>query len=1331
MPTAANPDPPVAETSAEGDDILCFPAAMAQEAFYFLERLRPGATPFNIAVRFRIEGEVDLTLIERAMNEIVARHESLRTHFEEEDGELLQVVQPEAHIDFGVVDLSEFEPDEREARLLKCGLREACLPFDLQKAPLIRAVAAVLSRVEHVLHITVHHTVADGWSIGVLTEEITALYDAFKSGEGSPLEPLPIQYADYAVWQRDFISGPDVASQLEYWKNKLKGYAELDLPTDRPRPPVKTWNGDIVSELLPSELTDRLAIIAQKNGATLFHVFMAAFNILLQRYTGSDDLVIGTPVTGRSRPEMEPLIGAFINTVLLRTDLSGDPDFHRVLQRTRDTALEAIAHQDLPFEFLVRELRPERDSSRNPLFQINFTHQKAFIKPTSAGQLKLNGIPSLSPGAIYDIHFFMVERDNVWRASCDFSTDLFDRETAVRLVGHFRTLLQGIAHTPDLPIGRLSMIGGEEWRQIFEWSGRTTPYPRDKALGPLFLETAERYADRPALVQSSRSITYRQLRANAVLVAQKLRDYAVHPGQRVGLAADSSPEMIAGLLGIVLAGAVYVPIDADDPKDRICFLIDDAKVDVVVADAACATACEGMGRNLLVLDPLDVFATPMDFQSPPTRPTDPVYLLYTSGSTGTPKGVVVPHRGVARLVRDTDFMEFRPDEVFLQAAPLGFDASTFEIWGPLLNGGSLVLPPMDSPGLADIAALVRDYKVTTLWLTAGLFQVMVDDHLEDLAGLRHLLAGGDVLPATQVRQVLKRFPGVQLINGYGPTENTTFTACHTVEAADLEKSSIPIGRPIANTFIRILDRDGRTAPIGVHGEIITGGAGLALEYLNNKALTAEKFMMRDGERFYRTGDLGRWRMDGTIEFFGRIDQQVKVRGYRIEPGEVEAVVQSHPAVGQCKVAVRGETVGEKILVAWVKPVSVAKVDVPELKKYLAERLPAHLRPDAIVLLNMMPLTSSGKIDTKALPSPSKAAPVRTEAPQSPTEKHLAIFWQELLGVHSVGRDDDFFNLGGHSLMGLRLFSRIRGTFGLSLPLATLLSAPTIRSLGALIDKELTGEGDGDEEAVIAAVQSRGHLPPFFCVHGGDGGVIFYRNLAEHLSKDRPFLAIEAAALSSSGSIEIDSVENMAVRYLRLIRRRQPYGPYHLGGYSFGGVVAYEMSRILEEEGESVAFLALFDTMSPTVSSSPFNFAERMTKFWQAQGDAPLGTKMKRLGWRYCARLADRIHDKTGLFPTRANTPAEAHTDRRAAQLCDAHLKVMRAYEPMSYKGHLTLFKTPSVDDIFEYPDDYGWAEYVGSMEIVVVPGHHLTLFDPENVGNLGREVRERLEPRDD
>ncbi len=1304
---------------------------MAQEAFYYLERLRPGATPFNIAVRFRVEEKLDLALLERALNEILARHESLRTRFEEDDGKLLQVVQPEARVPFSVVDLSDFSPEVREDRLGQLGLREACTSFDLQRAPLIRAVVATLSPEEHILHLTVHHAVSDGWSIGVLTEEISAIYDAFKRGAKSPLQPLDIQYADYAVWQRDFISGPEVTGQLEYWRKKLRDYVEPDLPTDRPRPPVKKWNGDIVSELLPVELTDRLAAIAQKNGATLYHVFLTVFNILLQRYTGSDDIVIGTPVTGRSRAEMEPLIGAFINTVLLRTDLSGDPDFQRALQRVRDTALEAIAHQDIPFEFLVRDLRPDRDPSRNPLFQINYTHQRDFIKPPAPGQLKLNSMPSVSSGAIYDIHFFTVERKGVWRVSCDFSTDLFDRETAIRMVGHFRTLLEGIAKNPDAHISRLSMIGGDEWRQIFAWSGRATIYPREKTVGSLFLEIAERHADRAALVQGRRSITYRQLHANAIQVAQKLRDYAVHPGQRVGLATDSSLEMIAGLLGIILAGAVYVPVDADYPKDRIRYLVDDANVDVIVTDAACAGAFDGMGRSLLLLEPFDELATPMEFHAPPTRPTDPVYVMYTSGSTGAPKGVVIPHRGVVRLVRDADFMEFAPELVFLQAAPLGFDASTLEIWGPLLNGGLLVLPPMNSPGLADIAGLVRDYKVTTLWLTAGLFQIMVDDHLDDLAGLRHLLAGGDVLPAVQVRRVLDRLPGVQLINGYGPTENTTFTACRIVEADDLDKASIPVGRPIANTFVRILDREGRTAPIGVRGEILAGGDGLALEYLNNKALTAQKFMRRDGERFYRTGDLGRWRSDGTIEFFGRIDQQVKVRGYRIEPAEIEAVLQTHPAVGQCKVAVRGDTAGGKVLVAWVKPISVAKIDAGVLKEYMADKLPAHLRPDAVVLLDEMPLTASGKIDVRALPSPGKRVAANAESPQSPTEKHLAVFWRELLGLESVGRDDDFFNLGGHSLMGLRLFSRIRSMFELSLPLATLLSAPTIRSLAAVIDRELAGGSSGDDEVVIAAVQPKGHLTPFFCVHGGDGGVIFYRNLAEHLAKDRPFMAIEAAALSSDEEINLDSVENMAVRYLRMIKKRQPYGPYFLGGYSFGGVVAYEMARLLENEGEQVSFLALFDTMSPTVSQSPYNFTERMSKFWQAQGDAPISEKLRRLGWRYCERLADRIHDKTGLFATRANFPAEAHADRRAAQLCDAHLKVMRTYRPKPYKGHLTLFKTPSVDDIFEYPDDYGWTQYVGSMEIVVVPGHHLTLFDPENVGTLGREVRERLQISDD
>ncbi|HRJ74066.1 MAG TPA: condensation domain-containing protein, partial [Terrimicrobiaceae bacterium] len=582
MPTAAAHKPDD-EAPAGDSETLAFPAAMSQEAFYYLERLQPETSPFNIAVRFRIDGPIDPRVIEKALQAIIARHESLRTQFEEDGGELLQIVVPAAAFPLRTIDISAQTPAEQEAAAARLGKEEAVRPFVMEQAPLMRAELIRLAPEEHILHITLHHAVSDGWSIGVLIDELAAHYQAILQNVPPSLPPLPIQYPDFAVWQREFLEGPEIARQLAFWKEQLRGHVEPEFPTDRPRPAVKRWNGDIVSELLPVELTDRLRTIAVQNGATLFHVFLTAFKVLLNRYTGSEDIAIGTPIAGRTRAELEPLIGTFINTVILRSDLSGDPDFPTLLQRIRDTALQALSNQDLPFESLVRALRPRRDAGRNPLFQINFTHQRDFVKPVELGQARLTAIPSLPSGAIFDLHFFMVERGDVWRASCDFNTDLFEKATALRFLGHFRTLLESIAAAPQGKVREFPLLPPEESALLLSWSGRTSAYPRESSIGRRFEEIAARHAGRKALACGGSSMTYAELLARSRKLAAALQAHGARPGKSVVLVADSSPEAITAILAIVLSGAAYVPIDPECPPERLAALLRDTAPQVVLA----------------------------------------------------------------------------------------------------------------------------------------------------------------------------------------------------------------------------------------------------------------------------------------------------------------------------------------------------------------------------------------------------------------------------------------------------------------------------------------------------------------------------------------------------------------------------------------------------------------------------------------------------------------------------------------------------------------------------------------------------------------------------
>ncbi len=1348
MPTAAiselmsqAPKPPQTTTTtapaAVVSGMLAFPASIAQQVFWYMELLQGEVAAFNVPLRFSLTGPLDNDLLERALNTIIERHEALRTRFGEDQGELLQIVSPELKLAIPVIDISHLPADRIENEADRLGSIEAGRPFRLATGPMIRAELVRLGPESHILHISIHHALFDGMSMTVLTRELAEIYQAYFDDKPCPLEPLLIQYGDFSVWQKDFLCSPEMAQQLAYWKNRLEGMTELDLPTDFPRPAVKTWKGDIISTLLPKELTDRLHAIATKNGATLFHLQLAAYNILLQRYSGSDDIAVGTPITGRTREEVEPLIGVFINSLILRNDLSGNPDFGKFLRQVRDSSLEALENQDLPFECLVRELRPDRDQSRNPLFQINFNHHRSFARAGSFGGVSLAPIPSRSPGTIFDLHFFMVERKEGWRASCDYSTELFSRASAERMLGHFKRLLEDIAAHPEKPIDELEILTSDERINLLgEWPGNTSSYPRDATIGELFLETARRFPSHVALSSGKRTLTYFQLQAKASQLALRLRERGVVPGSFVAICARPSPEMIVGFIAILLAGACCVPLDPAYPAERFTLLLAESGAEICLATAGCEDCYPLEWQEKLVAIPLTGEATAaVELPEIPLTAEHPAHLLFTSGSTGQPKGVLLPHRGVVRLVRNQSFISITPDDVFLQAAPVSFDASLLEIWGPLLNGGRLILLP-DGPSLAEIAAAVQDHGVTTLWLTSGLFQLMMDENPGSLKGLRYLLTGGDVLSPAHVRLALETLPGTTLINGYGPTENTTFTTCHPITLADLAKPSIPIGKPISNTTVFLLDSRLRPVPVGIPGELFTGGDGLALGYHAAPEFTAAKFINHpDFGRIYLTGDLCRRAQDGTLEFIGRRDQQVKVRGFRIELGEIENILTSHPSVRQAKVAVRGANSDTKRILAWVVTDPEFPVATDELNHFLADRLPVFMRPEAITIIAAFPLNTNGKIQLNALPDPAQRKTNAEETAAAPPvgviEEHLAAIWSELLGVVEINRNDDFFALGGHSLMALRMFSRINREFDQSLPLAALLQHPTIASLATLLAQPVEKTASFNNlkpgrGSVVMLAPGSGE-PPLFCIHGGDGGVLFYRSLAKLMSSELPFYAIESLELGNSGKIEVSSIAETATAYVSKLLAIQAVGPFRLAGYSFGGVVAHEMACQLVALGHPVDFLGMFDTHNPAAHARYYSLLERLNVFWNQNSDVPFWSRVKRLRKRIGTGIRTHRQIKAELRAARHSGPAEAYSDLRRVQVREENWRAMSASQPGLYRGRITLFKTSASSDKVERSPDYGWACIAQEgLDIVSVSGEHLTLFAPENITVLAEALSASL-----
>ncbi|HEV2855404.1 MAG TPA: amino acid adenylation domain-containing protein [Thermoanaerobaculia bacterium] len=1068
------------------------PLSFSQQRLWILDQWEPGNPAYNMFGAFRLEGPLGVAALAASFNEIVRRHEVLRTRFVATGGRPRQVVSPPAPVPLPVVDLSGLEASRSQAEARRLGIGHGFRRFDLAHGPLLRLALLRLAAAEHWMLISFHHIVVDGWSISVFNRELFMTYSALQRGVPPLLPPLSVQYADYALWQREWLQGEVLDAQLAFWKELLSGApSRIDLAFDHPRSSAQAAPVSDAPLRLGKDLSDRLRALALAEGGTLFMVLLAGFSLLLSRHAGVDDVVVGSPVANRNRSEIEGLIGFFVNTLAFRIDLRGNPTGRELLARAKRVISDAYDHQDVPFELLIDALDLERDPSHPPLVQVALSLQNLPSLAAQLAGLRIERVPLGGAAAKFDLLGVLVEEPDGVNGTLEYNRSLFEPDTVSRMAGHFSTLLEGLLSRLDQRISELPLLSAAERQQlIVDWNQTASAFPRDRTVGELFEEQAAKTPDHQAVIFRDQSLTYGELNAEADRLARRLRGLGVGPEVPVGLCADRSLDLIVGLLAIVKAGGAFVPLDPAYPAERLGYMLESSGAPIVLAQNGTLSALPEMsegGARVLVLEELRAEESVDGAEVPALRPLPEnlLYIMYTSGSTGRPKGVAVSHRSAIRLVRGVDYAHFGPGETFLQLVPLSFDPSMFEIWGALLHGARLVLFPKRVPLPEELEETIRDQGVTTLWLTTGLFHQVVDYRIEILRPLRQLLAGGEALSLPHVRRVLETFPHLRLVNGYGPTEVTCFTTCWQAQPLPADAAGVPIGGPIANTRVLVLDPHGQPVPVGVHGELYAGGEGVARCYFGRPDLTAERFVPdplppvgEEGARLYRTGDRVRFQPDGTLDFFGRFDNQVKVRGFRIELGEIEAAIGRHPRVGETVVLVREDTPGHRRIVAYVVPAAplanAPAITAATLKAFVIETLPEYMVPAAWVFLESLPLTPNGKVDRRALPVPGIEREEGAEwiAPRNETEARIAEIWAEILGVDRVGVEDDFFKLGGHSLLATQLMSRVRDTFEIEVSFSRFFKAPTVAGVAAaIIEQRAAQVEESDLLAMLAELKS--------------------------------------------------------------------------------------------------------------------------------------------------------------------------------------------------------------------------------------------------------------------
>lgn len=1310
------------------------PLSTAQQQIWVHSQLASGMPIYNEPMTIRRRGPLDIDVFERCFTEIVRRHETWRTRFDVVDGEPAQIAQPAPErLHFPFIDLRGIPEAAREAEALRLASEEARQPFDLRQAPVWRGTLMRLGEEDYRFYMSVHQIILDGvTAYRVLMPELVALYKAFYAGKPSPLPEPPVQYADFACWQRDTLKQGGLEEQMAYWRRQLGGeLPALQWPNDHPRPAVQTYRGAMQPLDMPGSFVELLKAMCRQEGATLFMTMVAGLAALLHRYTGQEDIAVGTLTAARKRPEIEGLLGYFLNPLVLRTDVSGNPTFRELLARVRETVLGALTHEDVPFPELVKELQPDRDLSRNPLFQIMISLEPSFPGIDSGWDLTQADVTS--GASKLDLYLDLDDRTDGIIGPVTYNPDLFEPDTITRMLGHWRTLLAAAAADPGQRIGELPLLTDAERRQFAQWNSTRQECP-ESCIHHFFEEQAAQNPTATALVFGTHQLSYEGLNRRANQLAHHLQRLGVGPETMVAVCLERSLEMVVALLAVLKAGGAYIPLDPSYPEERIAFMLEDAMPLVLLTQEALKGGFPDSAAKILSIDG-DWDAVALEGIDNPVslvKPTNAAYVIYTSGSTGKPKGVQVEHRSVVNFLTS---MRREPgiqhQDTLLAVTTLSFDIAGLEIYLPLSTGAHLVIAGRDvAQDGKKLAALLSESGATIMQATPATWRLLVASGWQGSRKLK-ILCGGEALPPELAAELLAR--GESVWNIYGPTETTIWSAVYREHEG---RHARPIGPPIANTEFYVLDGRGQQLPVGVAGELYIGGDGLARGYLNRPELTAAKFVpnifsTRTGARLYRTGDLVRYLPDGNLEFLGRLDDQVKIRGFRIELGEIEAALAQHPGVRAAIATAHANANGDKSLVAYAVADPGQGPDTADLREFLRHKVPEYMVPSRFIFLDAFPLLPNGKVNRKALPSPEEAAmpnQEKFEAAGDALELQLVKIWETTLGASPIGIRDNFFELGGHSLLAARLLAEIEKAFGVTLSIASLFEAPTIAQLAGLLR---TPEVDQKLVRVIP-IQPVGKKAPLFCVCTGTGPM--YLPLSKRLGTDQPFLGLDLQPSVIERLALPFTIEEIASHLVSAIREWQPEGPYFIAGHCINGLLAYETARQLSDQGRRVALLVMFQAQNPAPGAD-YSYGSQLSVLAKRLSPQHLRRHIITLRQMEMKETRDYLTDRVrnlaltlkGIawqvsIPVRIRLAGE-----RPHTLREVLFHAAKSYKPKPIPGPVALFRsTERWEEAFE---DFhgGWRELVAEpVNVHEIPGKYWEIYREPRVDFLAEELRGHL-----